>query len=119
MRRIGGTFLTVTGFLTCPCHLIITLPLLISLLAGTALGSFLKQNTGLVYTGAGIYFVVALAVGASLLFGRACPDEAQEDAACPRLLSLLKHSDKGRKRPGYPTFCRPQGDNTDVRPRIC
>ena len=63
MRRIGGVALTVTGFLACPCHLIITLPLLISLLAGTALGSFLSRNTGLVTTFAGIYFVVALADG--------------------------------------------------------
>jgi MerE protein len=37
MRRIGGVLFTVTGFLTCPCHLIITLPLLASLLAGTRL----------------------------------------------------------------------------------
>jgi hypothetical protein len=69
MRRIGGMVLTVTGFLACPCHLIITLPLLLSLLAGTALGGFLQQHTGLVYTGAGLYFVVALALAASLLFG--------------------------------------------------
>jgi hypothetical protein len=69
MRRIGGIALTVTGFLACPCHLIITLPLLISLLAGTALGSFLSHNTDLVYAGAGTYFVVALALGASFLFG--------------------------------------------------
>jgi hypothetical protein len=53
MRRIGGVVLTVTGFLACPCHLIITLPLLISLLAETALGSFLSRNTGLIYTGGG------------------------------------------------------------------
>ncbi len=82
MRRIGGVALTVTGFLACPCHLIITLPLLISLLAGTALGSFLSRNTGLVYTGAGIYFVVALALGAWFLFG---PKRGKRelDAACP------------------------------------
>jgi hypothetical protein len=67
MRRIGGIALTVTGFLACPCHLIITLPLLISLLASTALGSFLSRNISLVYIGAGIYFVVALALGAFLL----------------------------------------------------
>jgi hypothetical protein len=82
MRRIGGVVLTVTGFLACPCHLIITLPLLILLLAGTALGSFLSRNIGLVYTGAGIYFVVALAVGASLLFGRARPNH-EVNIACP------------------------------------
>ena len=69
MRRIGGVVLTVTGFLACPCHLIITLPLLASLLAGTRLSSFLKQNTGLVTTFAGIYFVLALALGYWFLFG--------------------------------------------------
>ena len=82
MRRIGGVALTVTGFLACPCHLIITLPLLLSLLAGTALGSFLSRNTGLVYTGAGIYFVAALALGAWFLFGLARPIR-EMDAACP------------------------------------
>lgn len=53
--------------LACPCHLIITLPLLtlISLLAGTAPGSFLKLNTGFIYTGAGIYFVIALAASSN------------------------------------------------------
>ena len=81
MRRIGGVVLTVTGFLACPCHLIITLPLLISLLAGTALGSFLSRNIGLVYTGAGIYFVVALALGVSFLFGPKRPGN-QEKTAC-------------------------------------
>ncbi len=82
MRRIGGVVLTVTGFLACPCHLIITLPLLISLLAGTALGSFLSRNTGLVYPLAGIYFVVALALGYWFLFGKIRP-KRDVDAACP------------------------------------
>lgn len=82
MRRIGGILLTVTGFLACPCHLIVTLPLLLSLLAGTALGSFLQHNTGLIYTGAGIYFVVALVLGALFLFG---PQRqgTQKNTACP------------------------------------
>jgi mercuric ion transport protein len=82
MRRIGGVVLTVTGFLACPCHLIITLPLLASLLAGTALGSFLSRNIGEVLTFAGIYFVVALALGAWFLFG---PQRGKRemDAACP------------------------------------
>ena len=78
MRRIGGIALTVTGFLACPCHLIITLPLLLSLLSGTAVGSFLNSNSGLVYTGAGLYFVVALALGAWFLFG----PKREGDAAC-------------------------------------
>jgi len=82
MRRIGGVVPTVTGFLACPCHLIITLPLLISGLSGTAVGSFLSRNTGLVYTGAGIYFVVALALGAWFLFGPK-REKREGDAACP------------------------------------
>jgi hypothetical protein len=90
MRRIGGTLLTVTGFLACPCHLIITLPLLISLLAGTALGSFLSRNTGLVSTGAGIYFVVALALGAAFLFGPKRPEHAAE-TACPTCIPADAH----------------------------
>lgn len=81
MRRIGGIVLTVTGLLACPCHLIITLPLLISLLAGTALGGFLSRSAGLIYTGAAIYFVVALALGAWFLFGPA-RGKREMDAAC-------------------------------------
>src|SRR5947209_2671840 len=68
MRRVGGVLLTVTGILFCPCHLIITLPLLASLLAGTALGSFLAHNTGLIVTFASLYFLGALALGYWLLF---------------------------------------------------
>jgi len=82
MRRMSGVILTVTGVLACPCHLIITLPLLLSLLAGTALGSFLSRNTGLVYTLAGVYFVVALALGYCFLFGKARPKREVDDA-CP------------------------------------
>jgi len=82
MRRIGGVVLTVPSVLACPCHLIITLPLLISLLAGTALGSFLIRNTGLIYTGAGAYFVVALALGYWFLFGPTRQNR-EGDAACP------------------------------------
>ena len=82
MRRISGVVLTVTGFLACPCHLIITLPLLASLLAGTALGSFLPRNTGLIYAFASIYFVVALALGYWFWFGKIRP-QRDADAACP------------------------------------
>lgn len=69
MRRFSGVLLTITGVLVCPCHLIITLPLLVTLLTGTAPGHFLAHSTALVYTGAAIYFVVALTVGTWFLFG--------------------------------------------------
>jgi hypothetical protein len=100
MRRIGGVVLTVTGFLACPCHLIITLPLLLSLLAGTALGSFLSRNPGLVYTGAAIYFVVALALGAWFLFGPHREKRARE-AACPTCAPLASDEYR-RERPPLP-----------------
>jgi hypothetical protein len=81
MRRLGGAVLAVTGVLACPCHLVVTLPLLAGLLAGTALGQFLAHNTGLVYTGAGIYFVGALALGYWFWFGPNRP-KRDEGAAC-------------------------------------
>jgi len=80
-RRIGGIVLTVTGILACPCHLIITLPLLTALFAGTALGSFLTHNTGLVYGGAAIYFVVALVLGVRFLLGSNRPPQ-EVNGAC-------------------------------------
>ena len=82
MRRIGGVVLPMIGFLACPCHLIVTVPRLFSLLAGTRLSSFLSRNTLLVTTFAGIYFVVALALGYWFLFGPEYP-KREVDATCP------------------------------------
>ena len=96
IRRLSDTLLTVMGFLACPCHLIITLLLLISRLPGTILGSFLKQNTGLVYTGAGIYFVVALALGASFLFGPK-RQSTQGKTACPTCTLRDTHTSDPRQ----------------------
>jgi hypothetical protein len=96
MRRIGGVLLTVTGLLACPCHMIVTLPLLASVLAGTALGSFLTRNTGLIFIFAGTYFIVALLLGYWLLFGPARRMSNMEEA---RLTSapaktILERSEK-------------------------
>ena len=66
-RKITGWFLTVTGFLACPCHLVITLPLAAALLSGTALGGWIATHQGAIVIGASIYFIGALAVGATLL----------------------------------------------------
>jgi hypothetical protein len=87
MRQVGGVVLTVTGVLACPCFLVLLLPALLSLLAGTALGSFLSQHTGLVYVSAGTYFVAAWMLGAFLLLG-AQRSPTQEDAACPTYVPL-------------------------------
>ena len=66
-RTITGWFLAVTGFLACPCHLVITLPLAAALLSGTALGGWIAGHQGAIVVGASIYFIGALAVGATLL----------------------------------------------------
>ena len=67
MGKVWGRVLLVTGIIACPCHLIITLPLVLGLLAGTGVGAILGANTGLVYGIAGGYFIVALAAGWYLL----------------------------------------------------
>ncbi len=61
--RARGYFLLVTGFLACPCHLPLTLPLLIAWTAGTALGVFLANNGMLIAGISTAYFVSALALG--------------------------------------------------------
>lgn len=67
MSRVWGGVLAVTGFIACPCHLVITLPLILGLLAGTGFGAILAANTGFVYGIAGSYFIVALAASWTLL----------------------------------------------------
>jgi len=96
MRRMSGVLLTVTGFLACPCHLIVTLPLLASLLTGTALGSFLTRNTGLIFIFAGIYFIVALLLGYLLLFGPARRMSNIEGACltCALAKTILERSEQ-------------------------
>ena len=66
-RTITGWFLAVTGFLACPCHLVITLPLAAAALSGTALGGWIATHQGAIFLGASIYFIGALAAGATLL----------------------------------------------------
>lgn len=66
-RKIGGYALAVTAFAACPCHLPLTLPLLMVLLGGTSWGAFMAQNGALVYGLAGAYFVFGLLAGIWLL----------------------------------------------------
>ena len=63
MNKVWGGVLVVTGFIACPCHLVITLPLILGVLGGTGLGAFLSDNQGLVYGVATGYFIVGLAGG--------------------------------------------------------
>lgn len=47
--KIRGYVAAGVALVACPCHLVLTLPLLLSLMAGTVLGAFLRENTWLVY----------------------------------------------------------------------
>ncbi len=67
MTKIWGGVLTLTGFIACPCHLPLTLPLILGVLAGTGIGAFLSENQGLVYGVATGYFIVGIGVGVLLL----------------------------------------------------
>ncbi|MFQ5812197.1 MAG: thioredoxin family protein, partial [Anaerolineae bacterium] len=58
--KIRGYVAAAVALVACPCHLLVTLPLLLSLAAGTALGAFLQQNTWLVYGASTALFVGGL-----------------------------------------------------------
>ena len=70
MTKIWGGVLTLTGFIACPCHLPLTLPLILGVLGGTSIGAFLSENQGLVYGVATGYFIVGIGVGVLLLHRR-------------------------------------------------
>jgi len=76
-RTRAGWFFTVTGFLACPCHLVITVPLAVALPSGTALSGWIATHEGAIALGATLYFVGALALGATLL------TQASRHAAAP------------------------------------
>ncbi|ACZ42984.1 hypothetical protein Tter_2081 [Thermobaculum terrenum ATCC BAA-798] len=67
LRKAVGLLLLGTGVIACPCHLPLTLPLLVGLLGGTALGSLLTSNPLIIGLGALAYFVFAIAMGVKLL----------------------------------------------------
>jgi hypothetical protein len=65
-RTVGGWILIVSGFLACPCHLPLTLPLAVVMLSGTAPGGWLANHEGVLVAAASLYFLGALALGACL-----------------------------------------------------
>lgn len=67
MRKIWAGVLVLTGIIACPCHLPLTLVLLAGVLGGSALGSFVADNRGLVYGFATGYFIVAIGAAWYLL----------------------------------------------------
>ncbi len=78
-RSIGSSLLLISGFLACPCHLPLTLPLLVALFGGTALGTWLSTHTGLVIGLSTGYFLAAIVLGFWLLKRRS----PESGATCP------------------------------------
>jgi len=62
-QKIRGGVMFVVSFITCPCHLPLTLPLLLVLLAGTPAAVWITQNVGWVYGGITVLFLLSLALG--------------------------------------------------------
>ncbi len=73
MTRIKAYVAGVVAFITCPCHLPLTLPLLISLTAGTVFGAWLAQNTVLVGVISTVAFIGGLALAFKWFTQSACP----------------------------------------------
>jgi hypothetical protein len=66
-RGVKGYLLLGLGFVFCPCHLPITLPLLGLWVGGTTGASFLADNRGLIFALSTVLFLGGLAAGWWLL----------------------------------------------------
>lgn len=80
VRKALGILVGITAFLACPCHLPLTLPLLLALLAGTPLAGVFEVNLGLLVLGALLYFIFGLMVAVRLLSEK--PRQTRADACC-------------------------------------
>ncbi len=75
MTKIKAYVAGVVAFITCPCHLPLTLPLLISLTAGTAFSAWLAAPGNLLIVGviSTVVFIGGLALAFKWFTQPACP----------------------------------------------
>jgi|Deesub1362A_J573_1020465.scaffolds.fasta_scaffold04171_5 mercuric ion transport protein len=59
-RKIKGGIAGAVALVACPCHLPLTLPVLLALSGGTALGAWLSRNTSALYLASTGLFVAGL-----------------------------------------------------------
>lgn len=83
-HTLKGYVAGAIAFITCPCHLPITLPLLIGLTAGTAFSGWLAKNIFLVGVISTVIFIGGLAL-AMKWFGKAKPPLPDIYAGLPRV----------------------------------
>ena len=97
MSRVWGGVLAVTGFIACPCHLPVTLPLILGVLGGTGIGGFIGANTGLIYGIFTGYFIVGIGVGVYLLNRK---QRNAEGVVCelPEQMSIQRNGRKKQTR---------------------
>ena len=62
-QKIRSGVMFVVAFVSCPCHLPITMPLALVLLAGTPAAIWVTQHINWIYGGMIILFLVSLALG--------------------------------------------------------
>ncbi|GBD08752.1 hypothetical protein HRbin22_00993 [Candidatus Thermoflexus japonica] len=79
LERIRRAIGLALALVTCPCHLPVTAPLLLSLLAGTALGTYLSSHLEVLAAAAILLFLGGLALA---FMGSGDPKRAP-GAACP------------------------------------
>jgi mercuric ion transport protein len=63
VRSVRGYVSMGIGLVACPCHLPLTLPLLLSLTAGTAFSAWLATHTALVYGLSTLIFIGGFGLG--------------------------------------------------------
>lgn len=66
-RGLWGSVMFGLGFIFCPCHLLVTLPLLGAWLGGTAFTGVVSANIGLLTGVSSVLFVGFLALGWRLI----------------------------------------------------
>ena len=73
MHKTKGIIPGLFALTVCPCHLPLTLPILLTLTAGTAVGGWLANNTTIIYAAAAVLFIGGLALAGKWLVA----DEAE------------------------------------------
>jgi len=62
-HRLRGYLAVGVALVACPCHLPLTVPLLLALMGGTALGVWLAAHQGMIFVASAVLFLAGLGLG--------------------------------------------------------